>query len=171
MPNPAHSPVLTRRSAFKLATGAAVGAFAVTTLAGCSDDQDDAVELDRLTSAAESARRDSENAAAAIALLPDRAGALTTISAQRGEHADALEAEIARAAGTYADGSAPTTAPTTSSTPPQPAPPPDLDTLRARLTESQRHAAELARSLDGYRGGLCASIAASCGTHVVVLLP
>lgn len=163
----AHSPVLTRRTALRSAAASAIGAFAVTSLAACSD-EDEAVEVDRLTSAAELARRDAANASAAIALLPDRSGALTTISTQRGEHAAALEAEIARAAGTYADD-----APPTSISPPsrQPAPPPNIDTLRRQLSESQRNATDLARSLSGYRAGLCASIGAACGSHLAVLLP
>ncbi|NLE81639.1 MAG: hypothetical protein GX610_19070 [Rhodococcus sp.] len=168
---PAHSPVLTRRSVMRFAAASTVGVFAVSSLAACSDDSDDAMEVDRLTSAAKLARRDAENAKAAIALLPDRSGALTTISTQRREHADALEAEIARAAGTYADGSTPTSTGRPSPETTKPAPPPDLPTLRGHLTESQRNAAELARSLSGYRAGLCASIGAACGTHVVVLLP
>lgn len=168
----AHSPVLTRRSALRWSAATAVGALAVTSLTACSDDENEAMEVDRLTSAAKLARRDAENATAAIALLPDRVGALTTISTQRGEHAAALEAEIARAAGTYADGSAPTTSsPPASTTPGRPAAPPDLGALRRQLAESQRDATDLARSLSGYRAGLCASIGAACGTHLVVLLP
>lgn len=155
----------------RFAAASTVGVFAVTSLAACSDDRGETTEIDRLTSAAKLARRDAKNAKAAIALLPDRSGALTTISTQRREHADALEAEIARAAGTYADGSTPTSEAQPTSATTQPAPPPDLHTLRGQLTESQRNAAELARSLSGYRAGLCASIGAACGTHLVVLLP
>lgn len=164
----AHSRVLTRRTALRSAAATAIGALAVTSLTACSDGNE-AVEVDRLTSAATLARRDAENATAAIALLPDHSRALTTISTQRGEHATALEAEIARAAGHYADDSAPTTS--ASPTSGQPAPPPNIDTLRRQLSESQRNATDLARSLSGYRAGLCASIGAACGSHLAVLLP
>ena len=46
---------------------------------------------------------------------------------------------------------------------------PDDGALRARLTDSQHSAAELAATLSGYRAGLLASISACCGAHVAVV--
>ncbi|MFZ2176671.1 MAG: hypothetical protein WAW17_22035, partial [Rhodococcus sp. (in: high G+C Gram-positive bacteria)] len=105
------------------------------------------------------------------AVLPDRAAALDLVRAQRAAHGDALDAEIARVAGTYPDGSAPTTsaaAPSSATTAPVP---PGLDQLRAQLAESQRSAADSARTLTAFRAGLCASISAACATHLAVVLP
>ena len=112
----------------------------------------------------------SNGAAAAIALHPDRSAALDLVRVQRTAHADALDAEIARAAGTYPDGTTPTTSPSASAAPTAPAPPPTLDQLRAELAESQRSAADSARTLSGYRAGLSASISAACATYLAVVL-
>lgn len=162
--------VVSRRAALRFAATSALGIAAVPLLTGCSEDQSRVEEADALADQAQRARRDAASATAAIAVLPDRAGALQLLSTQRSAHADALEAEIARAAGTYADGTVPTTTPGTSTTAQIPAPPPGLDQLRADLTESQRSAADLARGLTAYRAGLTASISAACATHVAVLL-
>jgi hypothetical protein len=45
-----------------------------------------------------------------------------------------------------------------------------LDQLRAELAESQRSAADSARTLSGYRAGLSASISAACATYLAVVL-
>ncbi|EOM76036.1 hypothetical protein DW322_12330 [Rhodococcus rhodnii] len=157
----------TRRAALR-AAAIATGAFAlVPTLASCADDAPP--EPDPLSPLAARARADAQAAAAAVALAPDRAAALTVVAEQRTEHADALDAEIARALGRYEDGTIPETAPTPEPTPP--APPTSLDEIRDRLREAAREAADTARTQDGHRAGLLASIAAACRTHVEVQLP
>lgn len=167
---------LSRRSLFRIAATGTLGLAFAPILTGCSeDDVADVREADQLLEQARLARRDAASAAAAVTVLPDRANALTTISAQRSAHAEALEAEIARAAGTYADGSTPTTATSapesTTTGPTAPPTPPSVEQLRSELTESQQAAADLAAKLSRHRAGLMASISAACATHVVVLLP
>lgn len=48
---------------------------------------------------------------------------------------------------------------------------PTVEALRERLNRSQREAADLARTLSGYRAGLLASISASCAVQTAVMLP
>ncbi|MFD6513752.1 hypothetical protein [Rhodococcus sp. NPDC060176] len=146
-------------------TAAALGAAAFT-LSACTDDgtAEAAAEVDQLTAQAERARSDAASATAAIALAPDKSAPLTTISAERTAHALELDAEIARAAG----GSATTTAsPSTSAA----NAPTGVDALGTSLADSARSAADLARTMSGYRAGLLGSISASCSTQVAVLLP
>ena len=110
---------------------------------------------------------------AAIAVNPDHAGALQVVADQRSQHADALDAEVARAAGTYADGSTPTLASAsaaTVSTSPAPVPALPLPQLRDRVAASQASAAALARTLTDHRAGMLGSISAACATYVGVLL-
>ncbi len=155
---------LSRRAALRVAGSAALGASALALTTGCADSgqADSPAEIDALTAQAERARRDATNATAAIALLPDRAGALGVVAAERSAHADALDAEIARVATV-------TPSSTTSSTPPVAAPP-TLDQLRADLADSQKDAARLARTQSGYRAGLLGSISAACAAQQAVLL-
>lgn len=155
---------LSRRTAFRVAGGAALGASALTLTTGCSDsgEADTPAEIDALTAQAERARRDAANAGAAIAVLPDLAAALGVVAAERSAHADALDAEIARAA-----------AAPSSSTPTSPPPitPPTLEQLRADLADAQKDAARLARTQSGYRAGLLGAISAACAAEQEVLLP
>ncbi|MDV7244877.1 MULTISPECIES: hypothetical protein [Rhodococcus] len=167
---PTFGPAVSRRAALRLAAVSAVGATGVALLAGCTEDTNDRAEVDSLVAQSQLARRDAAGAAAAIALLPDRSAALDLVRVQRTAHADALDAEIARAAGTYPDGTTPTTSPSASAAPTVPVPPPTLDQLRAELAESQRSAADSARTLSGYRAGLSASISAACATYLAVVL-
>nr|WP_246098192.1 hypothetical protein [Rhodococcus spelaei] len=167
MPAAVASSSLSRRAALRV--GAAVlGLAAAGVTAGCagSDGDDGPAEPDPLLIPANAARRDAAAATAAAALAPDRAGALAVVANERTAHADALEAEIARAAGATATSTttgAPTTAPA--------APPGTVDQLRTQLAESQRGAADLARRLDGYRAGLLGSISAAVAAQQAVLLP
>lgn len=149
----------------KIAGAASIGAVAVTATA-CSDNgtAKTAAEVDQLITQAARARADASAASSAIALAPERVSALTTISAERKAHADALDAEIARAAGTTPSA---TTAPSSSTVAP---PPTGVDALRTTLTESARSAGDLARTVSGYRAGLLGSVSASCATQVAVLL-
>jgi len=155
---------LSRRAALRLAGSAALCASALALTTGCSDpgQADSTAEIDALTAQAERARRDAANATAAIAALPDRAGALGVVAAERTAHADALDAEIARAATV-------TPSSTTAQTPPATVPP-TLEQLRADLAGSQKDAAELARTQSGYRAGLLGSISAACAAQQGVLL-
>lgn len=155
---------ISRRTALRVAGGAALGSTALPLATGCtsSGDDDTPAWVDALAGQAASARRDAANATAAIAVLPDLAGALGVVASERAAHADALDAEIARAAG----------APTTSATGTTPvAAPPGLEQLRADLATSQRDAGRLARTESGYRAGLLGSISASCAAQQAVLLP
>jgi len=112
------------------------------------------------------ARRDSQLArAAATAAGAFYAPLLNVVADERADHAKALSAEIARAAG----------ATTTASSPPVPAtpaaasPPAQTDVMAA-LRESADSAAKLAANLSGYRAGLLGSIAASCTASATVPL-
>ncbi|MFD4183495.1 hypothetical protein [Rhodococcus sp. NPDC058514] len=161
---------ISRRSAFRIAGAATVGLTALSLSVGCatgSTDRD-SDEPDPLISAAESARRDAATATAAAALAPERAGALSVIAGERGAHADALSAEVARAAGVDPS-SMPSPSPTGAPTEPAP-PPPTIDQLRTQLADSQREAAGLARRLSGYRAGLLGSVSAAVATQQAVLL-
>ena len=144
---------LDRRSAFRLlgtAGAVAFAAVAVSTTAGCGSDADEPEPVDPLVAQASAARADAAAALAAIAVNPDHAGALQVVADQRSQHADALDAEVARAAGTYADGSTPTLASAsaasaaTVSTSPAPVPALPLPQLRDRVAASQASAAALA---------------------------
>ncbi|MBJ7478945.1 hypothetical protein ACIQYW_22605 [Rhodococcus erythropolis] len=147
-------------------TAAALGAAAFS-LSACTDDgtAEAAAEVDQLTAQAERARADAAAATAAIALAPDKSASLTTISAERTAHALELDAEIARAAG---GGAATTTAPPSTSVANAPT---GVESLSTSLADSARSAADLARTMSGYRAGLLGSISASCSTQVAVLLP
>ncbi|MFB9702376.1 hypothetical protein [Rhodococcus aetherivorans] len=170
MPTPASSPPVSRRTVLRW-SGAALGVVGALAVAGCGAGTDDgAGEVDPLIAQAERARVDAATAGLLVALLPDRAGALNAVGAERTTHAQVLDAEVARLAG--ADPASTTTASTTTTTTVAPAAdPPTLDLLRERLNGSQRAAADLARTLQGYRAGLLASISAACAVHKGVLLP
>ncbi|WP_070378241.1 hypothetical protein [Rhodococcus sp. WMMA185] len=168
---PTLGPIVSRRAAIRFAAASTLGVASLPLLTGCAFGEDSNAEADSLAAQSRLARRDAAGAAAAIALAPDRATALELVRVQRTAHADALDAEIARVAGVYADGSVTTTSLPPSTTPTVPAPPPSLDQLRADLAESQRSAADSVRMLTAYRAGLCASISAACATYLAVLLP
>ncbi|ANZ25503.1 conserved transmembrane alanine RICH protein [Rhodococcus sp. WB1] len=170
MPTPASSPPVSRRTVLRW-SGAALGGVGALAVAGCGAGTDDgAGEVDPLIAQAERARVDAATAGLLVALLPDRAGALNAVGAERTTHAQVLDAEVARLAG--ADPASTTTASTTTTTTVAPAAdPPTLDLLRERLNGSQRAAADLARTLQGYRAGMLASISAACAVHKGVLLP
>ena len=116
------------------------------------------------------ARHDSELAtAAATAVTPALARALTEVAAERGRHATALIEEIARAAHKATPTSSDTTSPTTTSA--AATPPPSVDDVAATLRSSAQSATALAPTLAGYRAGLLGSIAASCTALHSVALP
>ncbi|WP_450104138.1 hypothetical protein [Rhodococcus triatomae] len=161
--------MLSRRAALRFGAVAIGATAAAAGAAGCSSADDDrAAEPDPLLTALDAARRDADAAAAAAAVTPDRAGALAVIAAERTAHADALATEIARAAGE--DPTLPSATTSAAATSAAPITPPTIDALRSMLAESQRGAAALARSLDGYRAGLTGSISAAVGAQQAVLL-
>jgi hypothetical protein len=155
-----------RRTALRLAGGGVLGVAALAAITGCAEES--ALEPDPLTAQELLARTDAAAATAAIALDPQRHGALTAVAAERTAHAEALRTEIDRLVGVYGDGTLP------SRRQPEvtvaPAAPIDVATLRDSLAGSQRAAADLATTQSGYRAGLLASISASCAVHAGVLL-
>ncbi|TSD96133.1 hypothetical protein FOS14_17305 [Skermania sp. ID1734] len=162
---------MSRRTSLRVARNVAVAGFGAAALVSCADPNDttEPPAVDPLVAQADLARRDAAAAQAAIAVLPDRSADLRLIADQRTAHAKALDTEIARVAGAYPNGShSPGPAAATSTV--APAPPPNLDAMRASLSESQRSAAGLAPSLSGYRAGLLGSISAACGVYATVVL-
>ncbi|KDE97932.1 membrane protein [Mycolicibacterium aromaticivorans JS19b1 = JCM 16368] len=126
-------------------------------------------EPDPLEQQAELARHDSELAAAAAKTAPSAlAPALTELAAERGKHATALAAEVARLSGKPASTTTSTAATTTTSA--SGAPAPTVADVVAALRSSADSATSLAPTLSGYRAGLIGSIAASCVTGYSVAL-
>lgn len=171
-------PPLPRRT---LLRGAAVLAFA-TASAGCgvfsgpterpSPPPAD-LRADPLLPVAAAARADAAMAARVVPSAPAQAATLAVIATERSAHADALESEIARAAGVVTPGTAATFAPplppSTVPAVPAPNPEPTVAALRLSLGGNQQTAAELARTVPAYRAGLLGSIAAACATTLTVL--
>ncbi len=157
---------------FRVATGSALGTLALAGAAGCAGGAGDrdGEPPDPLIAQAELARADAAAAQAAAVLLPDRATALGVVASERTAHADALSAEVTRAAGSYRDGSTPGSSPAALSPTPEPAVPASLDALRDRIGAAQRSAADLARTQSAFRAGLLGSISAACGAQLAVLL-
>lgn len=122
-------------------------------------------EPDPLLHPAELARRDSAMATAAATTADAvHAPMFTVIAAERAAHADALDTEIARAAGEAAPSSQTSAAesePTTSTS---------RQDVIAALRESAEDATQLAAKQSGYRAGLLGSIAASCTSSIDVPL-
>ena len=125
---------------------------------------------DPLEQQLELARHDSDVAtAAARAVPPALARALTEVAAERSRHATALIEEIARAARKPTPTSSESASPTTTSA--AAAPPPSVEDVVATLRSSAESATKLAPTLSGYRAGLLGSIAASCTALYSVALP
>ncbi|MGV9742943.1 hypothetical protein [Nocardia farcinica] len=166
-------PAVGRRTALRVAGAGTLGVLALGASAGCAEEP--VHDPDPLAAQEALARADAAAATAAIALAPQRQTTLTTIAAQRTEHADALRAEVARVIGVYGDGTTPVhktrepSALAATGTPvpgtAQPAAPPSLDQLREQLTRSAKAAADAAVVQAGYRAGLLASISAACAVH------
>ncbi|MBM7243886.1 hypothetical protein HQO12_01495 [Rhodococcus fascians] len=168
MPTPTAPLSLNRRGLFRLAGAAVLTAATASTVTACGAEEISGPALDSLTAQLRSARSDAAAASSAATVAPDYAGALGVVAAQRTEHADALETEIARATGATTDTSSATATTTTSAA--QSAPPPDLGAVRDALTASARSAATAARDESGYRAGLLGSISASCTVFAQVVL-
>jgi hypothetical protein len=157
---PGASGISRRRVLIGAAALAALGATA------CACGSPKSPEPDELEAQLELAQRDSQLArAAATAAGAFYAPLLDVVADERGDHAKALSAEIARASG----------ATTTPASPPVPSPsaaatPPARTDVMAALRESADSAAKLAANLSGYRAGLLGSIAASCTASATVPL-
>lgn len=160
---------------------AAVGATAAGCTLGTQEPETDPLQL-----LADQAASDADLARRLAAASPDSADAATVISDERRAHADALTAEIHRAAGTTpgpdpgAGDTAGTPAPSVpadggaggnGTPPPPPPPPPTVAELRAALAAAQRAAADAAHGLDGYRAGLAGAVSAACAAEQKVLIP
>jgi len=127
--------------------------------------------VDDLEAQRQLARRDSDLAAAAGAALegPDSealAAALEQVSAERADHARALAAEIARAAGKPV----PEETETTTATVVPDAPASTVSQVASALRAAADSAGKLAVASTGYRAGLLASIAAACTASYAVAL-
>ncbi|CCQ16826.1 Conserved transmembrane alanine rich protein [Rhodococcus sp. AW25M09] len=170
VPTPTVPFALSRRGLFRLAGAAALCAATASTVVACGHDELSGPALDSLTAQSSAARSDAADAAAAATVIPDYATALEVVAAQRTEHADALDTEIARATGaTDASSTETSSVGTTTSAAPAP-PPPDIAAVREALTASARSAANAARNESGYRAGLLGSISASCTVSALVVL-
>lgn len=157
-----------RRTALRAAGAGALGALTVAAVAACAEEP--VHDPDPLAAHELQARADAAAANAAIALAPHLQSTLSTIAAQRTEHAEALAAEIARLVGVYGDGTIPVHKTRAPSATPAPITAPTVDQLRDQLSRSRRATAELAVALSGYRAGLLASISAACAVHAEGLI-
>ncbi|WP_245649460.1 hypothetical protein [Nocardia shimofusensis] len=157
-----------RRTALRAAGAGALGALTVAAVAACAEEP--VHDPDPLATHELQARADAAAASAAIALAPHLQSLLSTIAAQRTEHAEALAAEIARLVGVYGDGTTPVHKTRPPSAPPAAIAAPGIEQLRDQLSRSRRATAELAVTLSGYRAGLLASISAACAVHAEGLI-
>jgi hypothetical protein len=155
-------PYFSRRAVIRAAALAAGAAAVGAPLAACSGEEP---APDPLLAHAQAARADAEAAMAAIAVAPRQSEQLRLAAAQRTEHADALEAEINRAAGVTPEPSEEPAA-----IDPAGAAGPSVEDVRVRIADAGTTGGNLAMQLDGYRAGLLASISASCRTLVEVVL-
>jgi hypothetical protein len=171
-------PVISRRGA--LAGGAALAALGVVATA-CGESTPKPPTVEELLGPLDQARHDSALAAAAAGAIgspPQISAALTVVAAQRAAHARALATEVARAAGKLISATSETngasasagSSPTEPVAPPPP-PPPVSDVIDS-LRKSAEDANRLVATSSGYRGGLLASIVASCtASYQVALVP
>ena len=123
-------------------------------------------DLDDLVVQLDLARSDSELAsAAATTARPQLRPALSAVSSERSDHAQALSDEIARVTGE-------TTTPAPTTTNATQATAPTTTDVVAALRKSADSASQSAAQLSGYRAGLVGSIAASCtAAYTVALAP
>ncbi|MEO9223267.1 MAG: hypothetical protein ABI251_16140 [Mycobacteriaceae bacterium] len=127
----------------------------------------DVATPDPLLVVSAAARADAAAATQLAATSPPQVAVLQSIAAERTAHAQALDAEITRAAGTSSPSSTP--APAVPAPVVAPTPAPTAASLRAGLQEHQRAATQLAYTVAPYRAGLLGSIAAACATQLAVL--
>ncbi len=159
MPSPL--PVVSRR---RVLLGSAALAAVSVGAAACGKTPPPPPDLDDLIAQLDLARSDSELASdAATAAAPQLRPALSAVSSERADHAQALSDEIARMTG-EATPSAPTTTSATQANAPT------AKDVVAALRTSADSAGQLAAQLSGYRAGLLGSIAASCTAAYTVAL-
>lgn len=159
--SPADAPLVGRRRILQLAVFVPA---ATVLLGGCSavtDGRDD--RPDPLIALADAARADTALATAALAADPALAARVEPLRAARTEHAAALDAEVARLAGTTAAPPAPVPVVTTV------AAPVTLARVREAVSASHVGAAELVEDLPAERVGLVAAVAACCATYAALL--
>jgi len=131
-------------------------------VAGCAPSRSTQAEApDPLVALAAAARADATLAAAVIAATPDLAGRVGPLRDARTEHAVALEAEVARQAGTTTAPAAPRPSAATGAT--------TVDGLRRSIGAAGDAARQVALTADARRVGLVASVAACCTTYAAVL--
>ena len=170
VPTPTIPFALSRRGLFRLAGAAALSAATMSSTVACGREEISGPALDSLTAQARAARSDAADALAASTVIADYATALEIVAAQRAEHADALDTEIARATGAPTDTPTTETSATSTTTTASAPPPPDIAAVRETLTASARSAAQAARNESGYRAGLLGSISAACSVSALVVL-
>lgn len=159
---------MTRRT---LITAVLSTALLTPALAACAPAPSAALERpDPLVALATAARADAALAAAVIAAVPKLAARVAPLRDARTEHAVALEAEVARQAGTTAGatGSGTESARPTSADAVAPGAA-SLNGLRKSVGVSGSAAGEVARTVDVRRVGLVASIAACCTSYAAAL--
>jgi hypothetical protein len=170
---PASDRILSRRTILVNAGRGIAGVAFLTVTAACGTHAEP--EVDPLQAPYDAALADAALArAAATAAPPAIVPALTQIASERARHAQALDEELARAAGRTTPTSSTTESPektTATSTSANAAPPPSVADVSNALRRSGEAATKLAPTLSGYRAGLLGSIAASCTAACTVALP
>lgn len=151
---PGEGPVVSRRGVLR------IGGLALLAgpLAACTGTPPKAAP-DPLLPMLNLALRDAALAKAAAAAFTGNGATLTVISTVRQQHANALRAEVNRAAAVTS------TAPTSTPTPPRPTSQAQVVTeLVADFATARQQAQTLLPSLPRYRAGLVGSIAAGCAS-------
>ncbi len=168
------NPAVSRRAVLR----SVAGLSAATMVAACTAAPPDAPSPAPTTSAAppppdalqplaQAARADAATATAAATATPARAAQLGVVAAERTAHALALEAEIARAAGSISG--TPVVPPATTTPGAAPPPPASFADLLVSLRANQQGAGALAITVQPYRAGLLGSVAAACAAQLAVL--
>lgn len=154
-----------RRTFLSAASAGGIAVAGGMVLAGCTDavDKSRRDKIEQLQPLWNDAQADASVARALVARQPDRAAALTVIADERTTHAAALRAEMSAIDSKRAENLA---APQTSAAPTEAT----VDSLRQQLQASAKRAGDVAIAADGYRAGLCGSIAAAVTTEVQVQL-
>jgi hypothetical protein len=156
-----------RRSRRQLLAGSlGVAASGVVTLAAGCASAPAPPPPDPLQPVLTAALADAAFAEAVAATHPRLRAVAGALAADRRVHAEALGAEVRRAAAAPASSTAATATPA-------PAPPPDPAAASAALVAATRaaqaQAAALVTGLPRFRAGLAAAVAACCASHLVVL--
>ena len=128
-------------------------------LAGCTAAPATPTAPDPLIALAAAARSDAALAAAAVAADPDLADRVQPLADARRQHAEALDAEIARLDPEH------TPAPSPSRSPASTGSRPGLAQVREAVLASGRAAADAVMTLPAARVGIVASVAACCNAY------